>query len=232
MNSHNTNPMETHFNKATMIFVFIVVILVIIGGVYSCNDERDNVAQTTETTLEETTSDRSTDTTTVIEDTTVPEDTTSEETTTLPPETTEIETTAPEPPAPEPYLVLTETERLIFATLIRLECGGSSYETKMAVASVVVNRMNMWDLTLRQAVFEKNVFSPARLIDRETGYSKYNPSKTGAYAQCWQVVDEICANGPTLPYYVIYFRSGHYHSWATPYAKIGSLYFSYSKKYM
>ena len=129
-------------------------------------------------------------------------------------------------------IMLTKSEQLILATLIRLECGGSSFETKCAVASVVINRMKMWNLTLRGVVFQPNVFSPARLIDKETGRSYYNPSREGAYSECWKAVGYVCENGSTLPYYVIYFRAGYYHKWCTPYAKIGSLYFSYSSKYM
>lgn len=127
---------------------------------------------------------------------------------------------------------LTEEEKLIFATLLRLECGGSSYETKLAVASVIINRMNYWKADLRSIVFAQNQFSPARLIDRETGKSYYNPSKTGAYADCWKAMEEVLQNGPSIPYYVMYFRTKYYHSWTTPYAKIGSMYFSYSHKYM
>lgn len=139
----------------------------------------------------------------------------------------------PEKPdnSPAPYVTLTESEQLILATLIRLEAGGSPYETKLAVASVVVNRMKMWGLSLRGVVFAKNVFSPAHLIDKETGKSRYNPPKEGAYAPCWQAMEEVCQNGPSIPSYVIYFRAGHHHTWATPYAKIGSMYFSYATKY-
>jgi hypothetical protein len=225
MNSYDIEQTPMHFNKIMGIFACIVVVLIIAGGAYLYNHEQDKIAPTTETTESEVVT-----TTPPTSDTTAPEETTTEETTTVP-ETTVPETTNPDLPVVGAYLTLTESERLILATLIRLECGGSSYECQMAVASVVVNRMKLFGLSLRGAVFQKNVFSPARLINQETGYSYYNPPKTGAYAQCWQVVDDICENGPSIPYYVIYFRSGHYHSWATPYAKIGSLYFSYAEKY-
>jgi hypothetical protein len=131
----------------------------------------------------------------------------------------------------KPYISLTESEKLILATLIRLECGGSSYETKAAVASVVINRMTKWKCNLRSIVFAKNQFSPARLIDKETGKSYYNPPKTGVYGECWTAMEAVLMNGPTLPEYVLYFRSGHYHTWTIPYAKIGPMYFSYVKKY-
>ena len=143
--------------------------------------------------------------------------------------TTEEVTTVPEVTEPEEelFLVLTPEEKKILATLIRLECGGSSYECQMAVASVVVNRMKYWDVSLRTVVFAKNQFSPSRLIDRSTGDSKYPPS-----SKHWQVVEDICKNGPSLPYYVMYFRAGRFHTWCTPYKQIDSTYFSYSPKYM
>lgn len=125
------------------------------------------------------------------------------------------------------YLYLTPEEKRILATLIRLECGGSSYDCQMAVASVIINRMNYWGQSLRTVVFAKNQFSPSRLINYETGSSNYPPS-----AKHWQVVEDICKNGPTLPYYVMYFRGGRFHSWGVPYKRIDSTYFSYSPKYM
>lgn len=242
MQPYDIEQTEMHFNNVVKIFACVVVLLMIIGGAYLQHQEQKKISVTTETEVVISTSDTAT-----MEKitTTIPEETTTPEISTIPEETTttnttievtepdfmapgpEPEITTPEPPAPEPYLTLTESERLILATLIRLECGGSSYECQMAVASVVINRMNMWGLTLRQAVFQKNVFSPADLIDPNTGASNYPP-----YETCWQVVDDICANGPTLPYYVIYFRSEYYHEWATPYAHIGSLYFSYAEKHM
>ena len=140
------------------------------------------------------------------------------------------------------YAQLDETEMLIFATLVAYECGGSSYETKLAVASVIINRMKIWNLSLRDVVYAKNQFSPASLINKRTGANYYwhngkrctkNMSRGGPYEQCWQAVEEVCANGPTIPTYVIYFRSGHYHNWSTVvnYAKIGPMYFSYAPKY-
>lgn len=148
-------------------------------------------------------------------------------------------------------IMLTKSEQLIFATLLAYECGGSSRETKMAVASVVVNRMKLWGLTLRQTVFQKNVFSPAKFINQTTGENGYwsngkrytkDMTRGGRYEECWTVVEEICENGPSIPYYVVYFKSLTYdkktgkpitfHTWAIPYKKIGSLYFSYSSKYM
>lgn len=223
MNPYDIEQTEMHFNKAMGVFTCIVILFLICAGAYFSGygdamankfDEVSTSSFDDVVTTEETT--EVADIETIIE---------TSETTEETDEPVVTETA-------EPYLILTESERLIFATLLRLECGGCSYECQMAAASVIVNRMDVWDKTLREAIFGKNAFSPSYLINPETGGSYYNPAKDGAYAICWQVVDEICANGPTLPRYVIYFRSKRYHSWATPYEKIGDLYFSYDEKYV
>lgn len=169
---------------------------------------------------------------TTIEETTEPE-------TTVPPET-EPETTKPvvtdppetvppyeRPDLDEPYITLTDEEKRILATLIRLEAGGASYECQMAVGSVVLNRMAAWDKSLEKVVFQRNQFSPAYLINRKykNGEYVYKP-----YDICWEVVDDLCENGPTLPYYVLYFRAKHYHKWSIPYCEMDGTYFSYLKR--
>ena len=217
----------------TRLFACAIIVFILLCGVgpYLGHDTKseDSVDQTTITTTVETESE-------VPEtSTSIPDIETSLPSISVP----EFNAPAPSKPIPPvsddtsaPYITLTESEQLILATLIRLEAGGSPYETKLAVASVVINRMKMWGLSLRDVVFAKNVFSPAHLIDKETGKSHYNPPKEGAYAPCWQAVEEICQNGPSIPSYVIYFRAGQHHTWATPYAKIGSMYFSYATKYV
>jgi hypothetical protein len=163
------------------------------------------------------------------ETTTEPEPITEPITETSPPETEPVVT---QPTVTRPvegwHVELTDEEKRILATLIRLEAGGSSYECQMGVGSVVLNRMKLFGLSLEQVVFEKNVFSPARLINvkNANGEYKYQP-----YEQNWRVVEDLCKDGPTLPYYVIYFRAGRHHTWATPYCQIDTTYFSYAEKY-
>lgn len=142
----------------------------------------------------------------------------------------ESDISEPEPePEPEMYLKLTEEERRIFATLIRLEAGGESYECQLAVGSVIINRMNRTGKSLEEIIFQKGQFSPARLIHvkNENGEYKYKP-----YKRSWEVVDELCKNGPTLPYYVLFFRANRHHSWGIPYCQIDNTYFSYLERDM
>lgn len=140
----------------------------------------------------------------------------------------EIDISEPEPePEESVYIKLTEEERRIFATLIRLEAGGESYECQLAVGSVVLNRMRVTGKSLTEVVFQKSQFSPARLINvkNENGEYKYKP-----YQKNWNAVDELCKNGPTLPYYVMFFRANRHHSWGIPYCQIDNTYFSYVQR--
>lgn len=232
MNSHDLEPTPMQFTKGARIFAAVMLVFLSIcflAPLLSKSvDNNDTSTTVEETTCPETTFDSV--------DTTVSEETDTSDS--LVPETTIPDTTSPEeslPPVEEvqDYVVLDETEKLIFATLIRLECGGSSYETKQAVASVVVNRMKMWNMSLRDVVFAKDQFTPSYLINQDDGISKYNPSREGVYAECWAAMEEVCKQGPTIPSYVFYFRSEHYPDLDTlvDYAKIGSLYFSYSPEY-
>lgn len=126
------------------------------------------------------------------------------------------------------YLELTDEEKRLFATLLYHEARGESYECQLAVGSTVLNRMEAFDMTLREVIFQKYngfyQFSPAPLLERkdENGDYVWEP-----YDEQWQAVDELCKNGPTLPYYVLYFRADYYFDWAEPYCSIGDTYFSY-----
>lgn len=132
-------------------------------------------------------------------------------------------TLSPTPtPSPTPFLVLDAVEKHIFASLLRLEVGSSSYECQMAAASVVVNRMLYDNKSFREVVYEKNQFSVAKWIDPDTGKCYKKPLEIN-----WRAVEDICQNGPTLPYYVMYFRDDYYHKWSTPYFELDGTYFSY-----
>ena len=51
---------------------------------------------------------------------------------------------------------LTKEEKLILATIIRLECGGSSFECQLAVGSVVLNRMAYFNQSLRDVIISQH----------------------------------------------------------------------------
>ena len=218
--------------SASMLFTLPTGGLVPVEVATESSDNAGELEETLETVETETSIP---ETETTVEETTEPETTepveTEPETETTP--ETEIETeetTVPEytrPDIEKPYITLTDEEKRILATLIRLEAGGASYECQMAVGSVVLNRMAAWNKSLEKVVFQKNQFSPAYLINRKykNGEYCYKP-----YDICWRVVDDLCENGPTLPYYVLYFRAKHYHKWSIPYCEMDGTYFSYVEK--
>ena len=138
---------------------------------------------------------------------------------------TTVETTAAET---EETFPLTDVEYKIAAKIVMLECGGCSYETKLAVASVIYNRMELWDKTLKQVIYQKNAFSTAHLVSKKTGkhYAEIPAMTDKLWQECYDAVYEVFTNGSVLPEKVIFFKTKNYHKRGIPYAKIGPLYFS------
>lgn len=113
---------------------------------------------------------------------------------------------------------LTDSEKYMLATLVKLEAGGQSWDCQCAVASVVINRLNSQfggKTTLQGIIYAKGQFSPAYRIKRTT------PSPLQL-----EVVEYVCQNGVTLPEDVLYFHYRHYGKWGKPYCNIGTEYFS------
>lgn len=122
------------------------------------------------------------------------------------------------------YIKLSDSEITILASLVFFEGGAESIESQRAIASVVINRMKLDNLSLRQVVFAKNQFEPAHLIGNKAIASKYMKKSK-------KVVKYVCKHGPTIPKYVTYFRADYYHSWSGmhAYKKIDKTYFSYDQ---
>ncbi len=121
---------------------------------------------------------------------------------------------------PEPIVDLTADEKTMLAALVTLEVGSESYECKLAVASLIINRMLTSDSTLEEVIYAPNQFSVASKVASTT------PSDA-----CVKAVNEVLTTGTTLPIYVTFFRAGSYHSWGdqVPYCCIDNTYFSYSQ---
>ncbi len=115
---------------------------------------------------------------------------------------------------------LTAEEKKLLAALVTLEVGSESYECKLAVTSLIINRMLTSDSTLEEVIYAPNQFSVASKVASTT------PSDS-----CVNAVNEVLATGTTLPIYVTFFRAGTYHSWGdqVPYCCIDNTYFSYSQ---
>lgn len=127
------------------------------------------------------------------------------------------------PETAAPVYVISESDREILARLILLEAGGTSWEEQCACASVVFNRYDngYWGKDFTKIIYATRQFAPA-----------YNIPYVTPTQEQYDVIDYICQNGPTLPYYVLYFRADYYHAgWygktMVPYCNIGNTYFSY-----
>lgn len=120
-------------------------------------------------------------------------------------------------------LISTENEINMLATLVYLEAGVESFDCQEAVVSVVLNRMYIYNKSLEEIIYEDGQFTPADNIQ----YS--NPSNSTLKA-----VETVLSCGTTLPMYVTFFRSGHYHNWDSsryvPYCNIDNTYFTYDKQ--
>lgn len=118
------------------------------------------------------------------------------------------------------YFYLSDEDIRDFAALLFLEAGAAPEEVKYAVASVILNRMTLWNMSFNEVAYQKNQFSPASLIN-----------STEARDVEINIVKDILKNGPTIDKYVCYFRAGHYHKWKgmNNYNYFGgNVYFSYS----
>jgi spore germination cell wall hydrolase CwlJ-like protein len=114
---------------------------------------------------------------------------------------------------------LDEADILELATLVYLEVGIESYECQQAVASVVLNRMFVEDESLQSIIYADNQFTPASKI------ATSSPSESTLNA-----TKDVIENGTTIPIYVTFFRSDHYHNWGSRYENykcIDNTYFSY-----
>lgn len=118
------------------------------------------------------------------------------------------------------YCYLSEEDIRDFAALVFLEAGAEPEEVKYAVASVILNRMTLWNMSFNEVAYQKNQFTPASLIN-----------STEARDVEINIVKDVLKNGPTIDKYVCYFRADHYHNWSGMHNYKyfgGNTYFSYS----
>lgn len=128
------------------------------------------------------------------------------------------------------HYIVTADERDMLATLVYLESSICSEDCQRAVASVIFNRLDSgkWkkdvnkdgELTLYDIVYYPNAFSPAYLIE------DYKDKTT---QECYDAVDYVIQNGPTVPTYVRYFRTNYHFKWDgyKGYCDMDNVYFGY-----
>lgn len=99
-------------------------------------------------------------------------------------------------------VTFSEGDRKLLANIIYCEAGGESYEGKLAVGSVVINRLlsSKFPNTLTGVVYQKNQFSPAA-----SGRLALALEKDKATAACYQAADEAMA-GKTNVGTCVFFR--------------------------
>lgn len=128
-------------------------------------------------------------------------------------------------PSPEPvaayggYVSLSDYDKHLIAATIWLEGRGESIECQYAIGSVILNRHTTESRSIYSIVCDPDQFDLAYSVSHTT------PTETQ-----YNIVEDLCNNGPTIPVYVKYFRAGCYHSWSgmNNYTAIDNTYFSYA----
>ena len=112
--------------------------------------------------------------------------------------------------------IISDEEYDLLCQVVNAEARGEDPYTQEAVAAVVLNRwMKNPDKDLKEIINAPHQFAKLKGYDIEI---EVNVNDAIRY---WNKGAEA-----TLPIDVIYFRSGHFHTWAKDYKQIGNLYFS------
>lgn len=124
----------------------------------------------------------------------------------------------------EMYYPMNEADIEFFATCVYLEGGTESYECQKGIASVILNRMEIYKMSLQDVIYSPGQFSIVPYIEGTT------PSDS-----CRNAVKEVITSGPIFPSNVLFFRAGHYFQWNVnwlhPYCNLDHTYFSLDSRY-
>lgn len=118
-------------------------------------------------------------------------------------ETSEIEVKE-EPP------ILSDED--LMAVVVMAEAGNQDMLGKVAVATTILNRCDLWGLTVETVINQPNQYA-----------TKYHGTIT---EDCYRAVEIAQENRDLFPETMIFFRTKHYHSFGEPYEQIGDHYFS------
>lgn len=114
----------------------------------------------------------------------------------------------------ESNMIISEYEYNLLLRVCMSECGGEygePLEGKIAVVETILNRCDMYGMTIEEVVTQPNQYSMA------------DNGKPDAYVK--EAVD-IALRERSYPSDMLYFQAGNYHSFGTPYKQIGKHYFS------
>lgn len=123
---------------------------------------------------------------------------------------------APADPEPEELPKVPEEELDISARCVMAEAGDQGEGIKYVV-DVILNRVDSpdWPDTITGVITQKGQFSSYW----DGGMQRHKPTK-----EVYEWIEKEYAN--RSDYNIIYFRTGHYHSWGTPAFKYKDHYFS------
>lgn len=117
--------------------------------------------------------------------------------------------------------VLINDEAILLARIVDLEAGDCSYHCKLAVTSVIVNRVNSghWGGTISEVVSYPNAFTSYQYLD-----TCEQPSDESLSA-----VRQVLSTRSILPDKVMYFRDDYDFDWDgyCNYAVYDNMYFGY-----
>ena len=100
----------------------------------------------------------------------------------------------------------------LFAKVVMGEAGSEPLIGKIAVATTILNRMEMYDKTASEVLLQKNQY-----------FTEYKGTITN---DVYEAIEKALEERDLFPRTMIYFRTKHYHSYGTPYTQIGNHYFS------
>ena len=99
----------------------------------------------------------------------------------------------------------------LMAKVVMAEAGCEPFVGKVAVASVILNRAEHWDMTIYEVLTAPNQFaSPAYIVNEE----------------CYKAVEFARENRDLFPEDMLWFRTTKYHKYGHPYIQVGSHYFN------
>ena len=102
------------------------------------------------------------------------------------------------------------TEDYLIASVVMAEAEGEEMVGKVAVASVILNRCELWNKTVFEVLNEPNQFAKGK-----------EPN-----ADCLRAVEIAKETRDLYPANMVYFRAAHYHTFGNPFLVIGGHYFS------
>jgi spore germination cell wall hydrolase CwlJ-like protein len=128
---------------------------------------------------------------------------TTEKTTTETVTTTEAASTTEATVTARGSISLSESDIDLMATVLTLECGGESYEGQLAVANVILNRLQsgVYGSTVSDVVYSPNQFS---VVGTNAFYNCL--ANGSAQTSCVQAVKDACAGSNNIGSYT-YFRT-------------------------